>query len=206
MSVQQYGIADIGREFQKYGLTVKEHPEFGGVGRHAPDSYHYYGEAIDVTDWRPDLAPEYKGAEPKDWRVRTANIIQRARQSGLFNETLGPGDKGHDTHAHLALKDTVQATPQLLQWVATGAYESPDGKITSQMPLQQKDSPLVGSKVSALDAKIKNTAKEEKTNADRFLSSFVLENLMPKAPSFKPQSSSAAEMLQSAFKAPKFMT
>jgi hypothetical protein len=206
MSVQQYGIADIGREFQKYGLTVKEHPEFGGVGGHAPNSYHYYGEAIDVTDWRPDLAPEYKGGEPKDWRVRTANLIQRARQSRLFNETLGPGDKGHDTHAHLALKDTVQATPQLLQWVATGSYETPDGSTTTQMPLQQKDSPLVGSKVSELDAKIKNTAKEEKTYADRFLSSFVLDNLMPKASSFKPQSSSAAEMLQSAFKAPKFMT
>ena len=204
--MRNYGIADIGREFEKYGLTVKEHPEFGGVGRHAPNSYHYYGEAIDVTDWRPDLAPEYKGGEQKDWRVRTANLIQRARQSGLFNEALGPGDKGHDTHAHLALKDTVQATPQLLQWVATGSYESPKGGITTEMPLQQKDSALVGSKVSELDATIKNKAKEEKTMADQFLSSFVMKNLMPKTPSMSSQGIDSAAMLQSAFKAPKFLT
>jgi hypothetical protein len=204
--VRNYNIADVGRELEKYGLTVKEHPEFGGVGRHAENSYHYYGEAIDVTDWRPDLAPEYKGGEEKDWRVRTANLIQRARQSGLFNEALGPGDKGHDTHAHLALKDTVQATPQLLQWVATGSYESPDGGITTQMPLQQKDSPLVGSKVSELDATIKNKAKEEKTVANRFLTSFVMDKLMPRAPKTSSQAFDAASTLQSAFKAPKFMT
>lgn len=181
---KQYSIADVGREFQKYGLRIGEHPEFGKVGKHAPRSYHYAGQAIDVTDWRPDVSPEAKGGKPMHWKQRTSELTRRARESGLFTEVLGPGDKGHDTHLHLALKDTIQATPQMLQWIATGRYSTPEGKVTNMMPLQQKDSPLVSSQVSAVDAQLKNEQKEEKSLAQQFLTSFIAkqasESMKPK--------------------------
>ena len=55
--MQKYSIVDLGRELEKYGLRVGENPAFGSgkVGKHAPKSHHYYGEAIDVTDWRDQI-------------------------------------------------------------------------------------------------------------------------------------------------------
>ena len=50
----QIPIADFGRRLQdNFGLRIVEHPEFGGVTDvHAPNSYHKYGEAIDIQDHR----------------------------------------------------------------------------------------------------------------------------------------------------------
>jgi hypothetical protein len=43
-------VVEIGRMAQKMGLHVGENPHFGGVNPvHAPGSYHYRGEAIDVS-------------------------------------------------------------------------------------------------------------------------------------------------------------
>jgi tape measure domain-containing protein len=86
-------IVDVGKALQKAGFTVKEHPAFGGVtpGVHSPRGYHPTGEAIDVTDWRGG-----------DWKGRTSGLKQSMRGVG-FAELLGPGDKGHDTHVHLAV-------------------------------------------------------------------------------------------------------
>ena len=39
-----------------FGLTIREHEHFDPVDNvHAPNSYHYHGEAIDVQDWRDDV-------------------------------------------------------------------------------------------------------------------------------------------------------
>jgi tape measure domain-containing protein len=86
-------IVDVGKALQKEGFTVKEHPAFGGVtpGVHSPRGYHPTGEAIDVTDWRGG-----------DWKGRTAGLKQAMGGVG-FAERLGPGDKGHETHVHLAV-------------------------------------------------------------------------------------------------------
>lgn len=132
--MQNYSIVDIGKELQKYGLRVGENPAFGTVGKHAPDSYHYEGQAIDVTDWRPDVAPSYEGGQPLPWKQRTGQLSWRAKQSGLFTEALGPGDKGHDTHIHLAADKPISTTPEMLQWIATGRYKTPEGKLTDVMP------------------------------------------------------------------------
>lgn len=131
-----YSIVDIGKELEKHGLRVGENPAFGSgkVGKHAPGSYHYAGQAIDVTDWRPDVAPAFAGGKPIPWKQRTGELSYRAKKSGLFTEALGPGDRGHDTHVHLALKDRVQATPQLLEWIATGRTKDVTGKLTDVMP------------------------------------------------------------------------
>ena len=132
--MEEYDIVGIGKELQKYGLRVGQHPAFGSVGTHAPKSYHYSGKAIDVTDWRPDVAPAFEGGKPIHWRQRKGELSYRAKKSGLFTEALGPGDPGHSEHVHLALKDKIKASPELLQWIATGRYKTPEGKLTDVMP------------------------------------------------------------------------
>lgn len=92
-------IVDLGKRLRdNFGLRIVEHPEFGDghVGGHAPNSYHYYGEAIDVQDHRPDVI------DGVDWRTRTGNLQNLLAGSGA--EIIGPnsGDPNHDTHLHLA--------------------------------------------------------------------------------------------------------
>ena len=78
-----------------FGLDIGEHSAFGGnSGGHAPNSYHNYDEAIDIRDWRDD------DIDGVSWQKRTANL--RNMLKGAGPEVLGPGDKGHDTHVHLA--------------------------------------------------------------------------------------------------------
>jgi len=128
-------IVDIGKALQRFGLRVAENPAFGGVGGgHSPTGYHPKGLAIDVTDWRPDLAPAYEGGKPIPWKQRTGELSWRAKQLGLFNEALGPGDPGHDTHVHLALEGKKFVTDPQLEWLATGRYKTPEGKLTDVMP------------------------------------------------------------------------
>ena len=128
-------IVDIGKYLQRFGLRVGEHPAFGGVGGgHSPTGYHPKGLAIDVTDWRPDVAPAYEGGKPISWKQRTGELSWRAKQLGAFNEALGPGDPGHDTHVHLALQGKKHLTDQQLEWLATGRYKTPEGKLTDVMP------------------------------------------------------------------------
>jgi len=132
-------IVDIGNSLQQRGLTIGENPAFGGVsGGHAKGSYHYApgGEAIDITDWRPDMAPAYEGGEPKSWKQRTGELAWRAKKLGTFAEAFGPGDPGHDTHVHLALPGKAPLSDQQLEWLATGRYKTPEGKLTDVMPGQ----------------------------------------------------------------------
>ena len=129
-------ITDIGKQLKKYGWTVGENPAFGTgrVGKHAPGSYHYSGNAIDVTRQGPDMSAAYAGGPKRSWQDLTGELKYRAKQTGLFTEVLGPGDAGHSTHTHLALKGPVNTTPEMMQWVATGRYKTPEGKLTDVMP------------------------------------------------------------------------
>jgi hypothetical protein len=127
-------IVDIGKYLQSFGLRVAENPAFGGVGKgHSPTGYHPKGLAIDVTDWRPDVAPAYEGGKPIPWKQRTGELSWRAKQLGLFNEVLGPGDPGHDTHVHLALEGKKYLTDQQMEWLTTGRYKVGD-KLVAEMP------------------------------------------------------------------------
>ena len=127
-------IVGVAKFLEKYGLNIGEHPAFGGVGKgHSPTGYHPRGMAIDVRDWRPDMAPAYSGGKPKHWKERTGELSYRAKQLGLFNEALGPGDKGHDTHVHLALEGKKPITDQQLEWLATGRTTQ-GGKLPDVMP------------------------------------------------------------------------
>ncbi len=142
--MKSYSIVDFAKELQQHGLTIGENPYVGSgkVGKHSPGSYHYAGKAIDVTDWRPDIAPAYEGGKPIPWQQRTGELAYRARKSGLFTEAIGPEDPAHKTHVHLALKDKVTTTPEMVQWIATGRYKTPEGKLTDVMPgFNQQASP-----------------------------------------------------------------
>ena len=89
-------IVEFGKALQKMGFTVKEHPAFGGVGKHSRGSYHYSGEALDITDWRGG-----------DWKGRTKGLGEMLRKSGAATEVFHPGYDpvgGHKTHVHAAFK------------------------------------------------------------------------------------------------------
>ena len=94
-------IVDLGTRLRdNFGLTIREHSHFDPVDNvHAPNSYHYYDEAIDVQDWRDDVI------DGVGWKDRTANLRNLLKGSGA--EILGPGDAGHDSHLHLAAKDGI---------------------------------------------------------------------------------------------------
>jgi len=91
-------LVDFGHRLQdNFGLRVKEHEAFGGVteGVHSDNSYHKYGEALDITDWRDD------DIDGVSWKDRTINL--RKLLAGAGPEVLGPdNDPGHAEHLHLA--------------------------------------------------------------------------------------------------------
>lgn len=129
-------ITDIAKKLKEFGWTPGEHPEVGTgrVGKHSPGSYHYSGQAIDVTRQGPDMSAAYAGGPKRSWQDLTGELKYRAKKSGLFTEVLGPGDPGHSTHTHLALKGPVNTTPEMLEWIATGRRKTPEGKLTDVMP------------------------------------------------------------------------
>lgn len=128
-------IVDVGRGLERYGLRIGQHSNWGAVGTHAPNSYHKHDEAIDVTDHRADNGPEYEGGQSYSWQERTRRLKDRARQLGGFTEVLGPGDEGHGTHLHLALRGTLKDwNDQKLEWLATGRYRKADGSYGLELP------------------------------------------------------------------------
>jgi hypothetical protein len=189
-------IADVARALQKYAkLDIGEHPEFGGVGGgHSPTGYHPVGQAIDVRDWRPDIAPAYEGGKPKSWKERTGELRWRAKQLGLFNEVLGPGDPGHDTHVHLALAGKKSITDPQLEWLATGRYKTAEGKLSDIMPgadliasAEQQQSSS-GDDLSTLLTLLEATKPKEKT-----LKESIMEQAL--ADAFAPRQSMAQQLL-----------
>lgn len=190
-------IVDVGKFLQRFGLRVGENPAFGGVGKgHSPTGYHPKGMAIDVTDWRPDVAPAYAGGKAIPWQQRTGELSWRAKQLGLFNEALGPGDPGHPTHVHLALEGKKFITDPQLEWLATGRYKTPDGKLTDVMPTATM--PMGNMQMGGMAS---NNMQQDivqpdlKKDADKFLNDYMNEYaqsaiiasaLSPSAPAANP--------------------
>jgi hypothetical protein len=171
-------IVDVGKFLQKY-WNVGENPNIGtgSVGGHAPGSYHYAGQAIDVTvPQGQDVAPAYEGGKPIPWKQRTGELSWRAKQLGLFEEALGPGDKGHDTHVHLALPGKKAISDQQLEWLATGRTKDLQGKLTDVMPGAMQPQQVQQVQQVAQQPKgntyivIPGTATEEEDEGKKFLS------------------------------------
>lgn len=200
--MNEYSIVDIGKELQKYGLRIGENPAFGKVGKHAPKSYHYSGEAIDVTDWRPNLAPAFEGGKPIPWKQRTGELAYRAKKSGLFTEALGPGDPGHESHVHLALSNKTKASPELLQWVATGRYKTPEGKLSDIMPSATTVTPAapVG------DTIILVGGQKQKTSPQDFLNSYIKQSLSSETPEVRSMIDPVSMLTQAFSQTPNYLT
>jgi len=149
--VAERSIVDVINALRKYrqGLRPTEHPLYGGVtkGVHSPTSYHYApgGAAVDIGDFGPDVGPVMKGLPDKTWQQRTGELAWRAKQLkekyGIFDEVYGPGDKGHDTHVHLALAGKKNITDDQLRWLATGRWG--DKELTDVMPPAINQQPAV---------------------------------------------------------------
>jgi hypothetical protein len=117
----ELGIVDLGRKLQRLGLKVAEHPEFGGVGKHSPNSHHYAGNALDLTI-QPG-SPLLAGRPDSDWRALTGQIGSKLKAALPGAEIFHPGDDpvgGHDSHIHLALPGGRITPTQQLMSLFTG--------------------------------------------------------------------------------------
>ena len=86
---------NTGRALEAAGFQVAEHSSFGGTAPvHAPNSYHKYDEAFDITH----QTGEYNASIEK-----TARLQKLISSLDLFVEVIGPlsNDPNHKTHLHL---------------------------------------------------------------------------------------------------------
>ena len=97
------GIVELGKQLEGMGFQVREHPQFGGVGQHSPNSHHYAGNAIDVTIQRG--SPLLAGRPDSDWQRLTSQYGSKLRQMYPGAEIFHPGYDpvgGHNEHIHIA--------------------------------------------------------------------------------------------------------
>lgn len=110
-------IVTLGQKLKGLGLKVAEHPEFGGVGKHSPNSHHYAGNALDLTI-QPG-SPLLAGLPDSSWRDLTKQYGAKLKQAIPGAEIFHPGDDpvgGHDSHIHLALPGgRTQLTEDLMR-------------------------------------------------------------------------------------------
>ena len=71
-------------------------------GKHAPDSYHYSGQAFDVPMYRPSGKGVQRGFEDsvKGERAMSAAIRAELTAGGFGSDKLGPGHYAGDGHNH----------------------------------------------------------------------------------------------------------
>jgi hypothetical protein len=79
-------IVSIGKEAQRLGMGVGEHPAFGGVNPtvHSANSLHKRGRAIDVNG-------EQKGGDAVHWEDAYANMLVARYGVGQFTELIWNG-------------------------------------------------------------------------------------------------------------------
>ena len=111
----QVPLVDFGKHLKTRGWNIGEHSAFGGnTGGHAPNSYHNYDEAIDIT-WKNN---QYGDFDPSgkigwaDWTDQLGNRLKGAGPEVLHRSN----DPNHGTHVHLAAKNGVLTlTPSQMQ-------------------------------------------------------------------------------------------
>ena len=91
---------NIGNALVKGGFKVSEQSAFDKVDPvHAPNSYHNYDEAFDITHQTGGESPEAKQASI----AKTRQLKEVIRSMNIFKEVIGPGDgdPAHTEHLHL---------------------------------------------------------------------------------------------------------
>ncbi len=99
----QVPLVDFGEQLQSRGWNIGEHSQFGGnSGGHAPNSYHNYDEALDIT-WKDNNYGDYDPSGKVKWDDWTDQL--GTRLAGAGPEVLHrSNDPNHGTHVHLAAK------------------------------------------------------------------------------------------------------
>ena len=99
----QVPLVDFGKHLQGRGWNVAEHSAFGGVSPvHAPNSYHKYDEALDIT-WKNNNYGDYDPSGKVHWDDWTDQL--GTRLAGAGPEVLHRSNNAkHGTHVHLAAK------------------------------------------------------------------------------------------------------
>jgi hypothetical protein len=102
----QVPLVDFGKQLQSRGWNIGEHSQFGGnSGGHAPNSYHNYDEALDIT-WKNNDYGDYDPSGKVKWDDWTDQL--GTRLAGAGPEVLHrSNDPNHGTHVHLAAKNGV---------------------------------------------------------------------------------------------------
>jgi hypothetical protein len=102
----QVPLVDFGKQLQSRGWNIGEHSKFGGnTGGHAPNSYHNYDEALDIT-WKNNDYGDYDPSGKIKWDDWTDQL--GTRLAGAGPEVLHrSNDPNHGTHVHLAAKNGV---------------------------------------------------------------------------------------------------
>ena len=102
----QVPLVDFGKQLQSRGWNIGEHSKFGGnTGGHAPNSYHNYDEAIDIT-WKNNHYGDYDSSGKIKWDDWTDQL--GTRLAGAGPEVLHrSNDPNHGTHVHLAAKGGI---------------------------------------------------------------------------------------------------
>ena len=107
-SADGLSIVDLGNQLQGMGFQVREHPQFGGVGKHSPNSHHYAGHALDLTI-QPGSAL-LAGRPDSDWSDLTskygAALQAKFPQAEIFYRDYDPVG-GHSEHIHIAFPGGV---------------------------------------------------------------------------------------------------
>lgn len=91
---------NVGNALVEGGFKVSEQSAFDEVDPvHAPNSYHNYDEAFDVTHQTGGESPEARKVSIE----KTRKLKELIRSMNLFKEVIGPGDgdPDHATHLHL---------------------------------------------------------------------------------------------------------
>jgi len=103
----QIPLVDFGKHLQGRGWNIGEHSQFGGnSGGHAPNSYHNYDEALDIT-WKNNDYGDFDPTGKIGWADYTDNLGKRLAGAGPEVLHRSKDAKGHGTHVHLAAKNGI---------------------------------------------------------------------------------------------------
>jgi len=89
-AIPQGDIVSLGKYLQNQGIRVSEHPAFGGVGRHAPNSAHYSGRAIDLN-----IGHGIKESADPVHGKRFDELAKKLEAAGYKVIWRKPGHEGH---------------------------------------------------------------------------------------------------------------
>ena len=116
----------------RFDLNVAEHPDYGGVGKHSPNSHHYDGNAIDVTG-DPERLMAYNQFLAERFGTGLAELFYDPGSNIKNGQARGPLG-GHPTHVHVAVVEPGTAATGV--YAPAGGYDPETGEVVPGPPVQ----------------------------------------------------------------------